>query len=125
MLGVPWQCETPLTLGSGTSVIHALWYLSDTCAPSAGYFCLQWSPSLKGYLQFLAESEVVYKTFEDIMTEASHPECELVLAVWLLFYSNMCTAEQQLRVQQQQQQHVCVAAGLRLHTRMLMCALHA
>jgi hypothetical protein len=38
--------------------------------------CLQWAPTLNGYLQFLAESEVVYNAFESIMQEASHPECE-------------------------------------------------
>lgn len=39
-------------------------------------FALQWEPTLKGYLQFLGESKVVYETFEDIMKQASHPECE-------------------------------------------------
>eukprot|EP00882_Tetradesmus_deserticola_P004021 GHRQ01004248.1.p1 GENE.GHRQ01004248.1~~GHRQ01004248.1.p1 ORF type:complete len:263 (+),score=79.28 GHRQ01004248.1:105-893(+) len=33
-----------------------------------------WAPTLKGYLQFLAESEVVYSAFESIMQEAAHPE---------------------------------------------------
>lgn len=33
-----------------------------------------WAPTLQGYLQFLAESEVVYNAFESIMQEASHPE---------------------------------------------------
>eukprot|EP00775_Hariotina_reticulata_P008943 gene8943-9120_t len=33
-----------------------------------------WDPSVKGYLQFLAESQEVYQTFESIMKAASHPE---------------------------------------------------
>jgi hypothetical protein len=40
------------------------------------FCCLQWAPTQQGYLQFLAESEVVYNAFESIMQEASHPECE-------------------------------------------------
>jgi hypothetical protein len=40
------------------------------------FLCFQWAPTLNGYLQFLAESEVVYNAFESIMQEASHPECE-------------------------------------------------
>lgn len=38
--------------------------------------CLQMTPSLQGYLQFLAESKVVYDTFEDVLTDKRHPECK-------------------------------------------------
>jgi heme oxygenase len=33
-----------------------------------------WAPTLKGYLQFLAESKVVYETFEDVLKDERHPE---------------------------------------------------
>ena len=36
----------------------------------------QWEPSHRGYLQFLAESQVVYNTLDGIIAEASHPECK-------------------------------------------------
>eukprot|EP00878_Enallax_costatus_P013978 GHUV01014617.1.p1 GENE.GHUV01014617.1~~GHUV01014617.1.p1 ORF type:complete len:184 (+),score=52.94 GHUV01014617.1:597-1148(+) len=35
---------------------------------------LQWAPTLNGYLQFLAESKVVYETFEDVLKDEKHPE---------------------------------------------------
>jgi hypothetical protein len=36
----------------------------------------QWQPTREGYLRFLVESKVVYDTLEQIVAEASHPECE-------------------------------------------------
>lgn len=33
-----------------------------------------WAPTLNGYARFLAESKIVYQTFEDIMAGAGHPE---------------------------------------------------
>jgi hypothetical protein len=36
----------------------------------------QWTPTLKGYLAFLNESKAVYETFESIMADGRHPECE-------------------------------------------------
>lgn len=46
--------------------------------------CLQWEPSHRGYLQFLAESQVVYTTLDSIIAEAEHPECERLLTHTLL-----------------------------------------
>lgn len=34
----------------------------------------KWEPSHRGYLQFLAESQVVYTTLDSIIAEAEHPE---------------------------------------------------
>lgn len=36
---------------------------------------LQWQPTREGYLQFLAESRLLFQTLEDIMAEAPHPDC--------------------------------------------------
>jgi hypothetical protein len=38
--------------------------------------CLQWEPSRAGYLRFLTESKEVYETLENIVTQASFPECK-------------------------------------------------
>ncbi len=49
------------------------------CAAQARCTCAllpQWAPTLNGYARFLAESKIVYQTFEDIMAGAGHPECE-------------------------------------------------
>jgi len=37
---------------------------------------MQWVPTREGYLQFLAESKVMYEALETIMAEASHDSCE-------------------------------------------------
>ena len=39
-------------------------------------FALQWQPTRQGYLNFLAESKVVYDTLERLVAEAPRPECE-------------------------------------------------
>ena len=41
-----------------------------------GINILQWEPTREGYLRFLVESKTLFKTLEDIVAEASHPECE-------------------------------------------------
>ena len=55
----------PLHSGCRARVAPHCW----DCAQAA-------EPSLKGYLQFLAESRVVYSTLEQIMAEAPKQECE-------------------------------------------------
>ena len=40
---------------------------------------LQWTPSRRGYLRFLAESKAVYDTLEQIVEEAPKPECKLFI----------------------------------------------
>lgn len=37
---------------------------------------LQWEPKLAGYMQFMAESKVVYDTFEELLADGSHNYCE-------------------------------------------------
>lgn len=37
---------------------------------------LQWKPTREGYLRFLVESELVYDALEQIVQQASVPECE-------------------------------------------------
>lgn len=36
----------------------------------------QWEPTREGYLRFLVESKTLFQTLEDIVAQASHPECE-------------------------------------------------
>lgn len=39
------------------------------------YLLVQWQPTREGYLQFLAESRLLFQTLEDIMAQAPHPDC--------------------------------------------------
>lgn len=42
-----------------------------------GHPCtLQWEPKLAGYMQFMAESKVVYDTFEELLAAGAQPYCE-------------------------------------------------
>lgn len=43
---------------------------------------LQWQPTREGYLQFLAESRLLFQTLEDIMAEAPHPDCAPLTLAW-------------------------------------------
>ena len=38
---------------------------------------MQWQPTHQGYLNFLAESKLVYDTLEQIVAETSNPDCEI------------------------------------------------
>ena len=56
----------PLALAKADTAVHLL---------KEGFGRAQWQPTKEGYLKFLVESKEVFKTMEDIVQEASHPEC--------------------------------------------------
>lgn len=43
---------------------------------SAFAHVMQWQPTREGYLKFLVESKLVYDALEQVVQEASVPECE-------------------------------------------------
>ena len=45
---------------------------------------VQWQPTKQGYLNFLAESKILYDTIESIVAESSHPEGAFPSIIYVL-----------------------------------------